>query len=225
MPSDTRPPSPLEQAQAISEALRALRERAGMTQEAAAEAMGVTRQAWQQYETAGKPVLLRTDMQERLAEALGLGRDDLLRERDRQAGRSPAGRFEFQEEATKFYGLPVLGKVRSGESGPEIHDIAEPESVVDVSWMFGPSGRTLRQVGETMSGYVESGDLVVYDTSLWPRRNEGCVIELQSGEVLIREYLETSQGLLRVRQRSPEQNVTIPMSQVKGVYRIRFRGG
>lgn len=62
----------------MGEALRILRDRLDITQEQAAEAMGVSRTAWQNYE-AGRAIVLRTDMQTKLAAALDATREDLLR--------------------------------------------------------------------------------------------------------------------------------------------------
>lgn len=226
MPTEDRHLSPHQQAVAIGDAVRSLRERVGLTQEAAAEAMGVTRQAWQQYETMGKPVVLRTDMQERLAQALGVEREDLIRERDRQSGGStPSSPAPSPDGGAKIYELPVLGRVRAGAAGPQIYDIQEPESFLDLSWMFGTNARTLRVAGDSMTGYVESGQIVIYDVSQWPRRGEGCVVELHSGEVYVKEYAEVGQGVLKVRQRFPDEMLSFPMADVKGVYVIRFRGG
>lgn len=210
---------------AVGRALRSLRERADISQETAAAAMGVSRQAWSQYETLGKPVMLRSDLQEKLSEAIGVTRHELLRERDRLAGVAPSPAGMGAEGGAKVYELTVLGRVRASPAGPQIYDGGEPESVIDVSWMFGPNARTLRVAGDSMSGYVESGQLVVYDTTVWPRRGDGCVVELTNGEVYVKEYAESAQGVLRVRQRLPEEILSFPMAEVKGVYAIRFRGG
>lgn len=225
MPSEPRQLTAQQQSAAIGAAVKALRERAGMTQDQAGEALGVTRQAWQQYETAGKPVLLRSDMQDRLAKALGVTREDLLRERDRQAGiDAPVAEPPPGSRSAIVCELPVMGRVRAGEAGPQIYDLAEPESFFDTSWMFRPTVRSLRVAGDAMSGYVESGQLVIYDTSVWPRRGDGCVVELVSGDVHVVEYEGAGQGVLRVRQRFPEETISFPMNEVKGVYLIRFRG-
>lgn len=206
----------------MGRALRALRERAGLTQDQAGEALGVTRQAWQNYEGGARNTLLRTDLQERLAHALGLERADLIRERDRQAGVGPSEpRTHDADHGPQE--LEVLGRVKASPSGPQVYDINEAESTVDVSWMFGPKARTLRVAGDSMSGYVESGQLVTYDVSLWPARGEGCVVELLNGEVYVKEYLETSQGVLKVKQLFPEEVLSFPMSEVKGVFKIRIR--
>lgn len=224
MATESRPRAPQNSIDAVARAIEALRTRAGITQQDAADQMGVTRQAWQHYEAGARQAVLRSDMQERLAEALGVERADLLREMDRQAGRATTEARPAPEPA-KVYELPVLGRVRASPAGPQIYDIQEPESFFDVAWMFSSNTRTLRVAGDSMTGYVESGQIVIYDVSQWPRRGDGCVVELNNGEVYVKEYLESAQGVLKVRQRFPEETISFPMADVKGVYLIRMRGG
>lgn len=223
MDTQSRNKAPPPSAKALGQALKSLRSRAGIKQTAAAEALGVSRQAWGNYE-AGRDVVLREDIQEDLAKAIGVTRDDLLRERDRLTG----GGLGSQDNApggSNVYELPVIGRVRAGPSGPQIYSGDEAEQSIDLSWMFGPDARSLRVAGDTMTGYVESGQLVIYDTSQWPRRGEGCVVELANGDLHVSEYVSTSQGVLTVRIRFPEENLTFPMASVSGVYKIALRGG
>jgi transcriptional regulator with XRE-family HTH domain len=78
MPSDTSTPkSPAQEAREIGRALKLLRTRRGLTQDQAAEALQVTRTAWQNYES-GRSVVMRTDMQQKLSAALGANRNELL---------------------------------------------------------------------------------------------------------------------------------------------------
>lgn len=88
----------------MGRALKRLRESRGFTQEAAAEAAGVTRTAWQNYEN-GRAIVLRTDMQAKLALALDSTRQDLaaaLRDLQRDEGRLAARGVE--ESAAVFAG-------------------------------------------------------------------------------------------------------------------------
>ncbi len=209
-------PDPL--AIATGQAIVNLRERVGDTQLTCARRMGVTRQAWGNYEKGRGPIL-NENVQQQIAKGLALGTDDLLRERDRIMG------APLQREGAQVYQLQVQGRVRAGDNGPEVYDLATPDDTVDVSWMFGLQARTLRQAGDSMTGYVESGQLVIYDLGRWPRRGEGCVIELKTGDVFVREYVESGQGVLRARLRFPDEVVSIPLSEVKGCYVIKFRGG
>lgn len=211
-----------DQAKLLGDAIRTLRERGGLTQADAAAEIGITRQAWQNYESGNRQTILRSDLQDDIAKALGLTRQDLLRERDRLHGRAPAN--DGVSEAGRNYELAVLGRVRASAIGPQIYDTGASEQTVDVSWMFGSTARTLRVAGDSMTGYVESGDLVIYDTSQWPRRGEGCVVELVNGDIYVKEYINTGQGVLKVRQRLPDEELAFPMDQVRGVYTVRLRG-
>lgn len=74
----TSPPSTTrEQATLMGQALKALRLRLKIKQGAAADAMGITRTTWQNYEN-GRAIILRTDLQDKLAAALGSDREELL---------------------------------------------------------------------------------------------------------------------------------------------------
>jgi DNA-binding XRE family transcriptional regulator len=223
MDTQSRNKTPPPSAVALGQALKSLRSRAGIKQTTAAKAIGVSRQAWGNYE-AGRDVVLREDIQEDLAKAIGVTRDDLLRERDRLTG-GDSNPLRPAHAGGNVYELPVIGRVRAGPSGPQVYSGDEAEQSVDLSWMFGPDARSLRVAGDTMTGYVESGQLVIYDTSQWPRRGDGCVVELTNGDLHVSEYVSTAQGVLTVRIRFPEESLSFPMSTVKGVYKIALRGG
>jgi phage repressor protein C with HTH and peptisase S24 domain len=221
----TEPPqSASDELQAMAAAIRSLRVRVGISQPAAAEALGVSRQAWQNYEAGDRQNILRSDVQHQIARALGIQREDLLREAERLAGMAPQ-QPGAPQATPRNYELSVLGRVRASAQGPQIYDGGEPEQLIDVSWMFGINARTLRVAGDSMTGYVESGDLVIYDTSQWPRRGDGCVVEMLTGEIYVKEYLGSADGVLKVRQRLPEEEVCFSLAAVKGVYPVRFRGG
>lgn len=78
---------------AIAKALRLLRQEAGMTQADAAAAAGITRQAWQNYESGSRQVILQAPKQRELARALGTSREMLL------AYTGPAGRLSVETPA------------------------------------------------------------------------------------------------------------------------------
>lgn len=223
--------SPQQEAKIWGEALKRLRESTRtpsggkITQEAAASAYGVKRQAWNNYEQGDRLVIVRRDVQEKLAAAIGRTLEDFEAARADVLGLEAPTRERRSFIGDNVLELPVIGRVRASPAGPQVYDVGdEPESVVDVSWLFGATARTLRVAGDSMTGYVESGDLVIYDTKMWPRRGEGCVVELTNGDLYVKEYLETSQGVLRVNQRFPEETLSFPMADVKGVYKIRLRG-
>ncbi len=223
MSTDT-PKAASDELRAMAAAIRSLRVRAALSQSDAAEALDVSRQAWQNYEAGVRQNILRSDVQHQIARALGVQREDLIREAERLSGITVVPGVAV-EVPPRHYELPVLGRVRASALGPQIYDGGEPEQVIDVSWMFGPNACTLRVAGDSMTGYVESGDLVIYDVSQWPRRGDGCVVEMLTGEIYVKEYIGAAGGQLKVRQRLPEEEVCFPMAEVKGVYTVRFRGG
>lgn len=104
----TAPPqkTSAEQAREIGRALRALRERHGLSQEQAAERMHVTRTAWQNYEN-GRAVVLRTDMQLRLAAAAGGSHAELLAVLREQQGQLAAhSAFTGHDDGRAIYSGP-----------------------------------------------------------------------------------------------------------------------
>lgn len=211
-------------------AIRNLRERsrpAGkrMSQDEAAAKLGMTRQAWQSYEAGDRQVVLRSDVQERIAEALDTTVEALLFEYDKIIG-TPARRPErtADDRDAPSFELVVPSRAKAGRRAPLAYDLGEPETTVDMGWMFGPNGSGLRVAGDSMTGYVESGQLVIFDRTRWPSRGEGCVIETNDGELYVKEYVAQEGPILRVRQRFPEEIIEFPMDEIKGVYAIRLRG-
>lgn len=212
----------LSEAQALGLALKQLREREGMTQQQAADAMEppVTPQAWQRYERGERQVILRSDLQEKVAAAVKATPAELQKVRDMLLG-FPGGEPLTQ---ARVLTLPIWGRARAGVAGPQIYDVAsEPESTIDLSVLLRTAVKTLRVAGDSMTGYVESGQVVIYDRDRWPRRGDGCVVELKSGDVLVKEYDKSDGSNLFLRQRFPDEGVTVPMSEVAGVYTIIAR--
>jgi transcriptional regulator with XRE-family HTH domain len=218
-------PSPSSEVATYAEALRRLRERQGMSQEQAAKRLGQTKQSWQAYEAGERQAILRMDLQDRLMEALGLTRADLEEEHD-QIARSPrparsAGAAPLPPPSLQ---LPVWGRAKAGARAALVYDMTEPEERVDLGWIAGRNSGALRVAGDSMTGYVESGQLVIYDKSRWPRRGEGCVIETLTGELYVKEYVRSDDKTLHVTQRFPEASLEFALSDLQGVYAIRLRG-
>lgn len=100
----------------IGRAILHLRKDADLSQEAAADRMGITRQAWQQYEAGERQVVMRSDTQDQIAEALGTTRATLLMIKARLAGESftpPDARTSGGHPGEAIF-LSIADPVRAG---------------------------------------------------------------------------------------------------------------
>lgn len=208
----------------LGAALKALRESKGVTQPKAAEAMGVTLTAWQNYEAGRrqfKPALVR-----KVTQALGADSND-LEDFEAQLDEAPASRpIAPPDRRTLRLEIPVFGRAVMGERGPNVYDGGhEPESVIDIAAMLGPQARALRLAGESMIPYAEPGGFVIYQLDRWPRRGQGCVIETVGGEYYVKRYEKQDGSTLFATELHPEERViTWPLIEIKGVYAIGLRG-
>ena len=212
-----------EEAKLLGAALKRLREANGMGQDEAADAAGFNSfQAWQRYEK-GAPGIFKPATQQKLVTALGasIGDLQLTFETLRRGGRERSG-SQFEEQGRAFE-VRVDGRGRAGTSAPVIDDLAGAPHYRDMSWLFGHTSRYMVVAGDSMSGYVEAGMTITYDQSQKPRRGDGCVVELVSGERFVKEYDRTDARHVYVRQRFPEGEIKWPLSEVKGVYKIKAR--
>lgn len=85
----------------MGRAIRAVRLRQNITQTDAAERASVSRTSWVSWED-GRPMVLRSDVQDRIAQVLGVDREELLLEQVRQrehASRNPRATGAGEREA------------------------------------------------------------------------------------------------------------------------------
>ncbi|MBA3999517.1 helix-turn-helix transcriptional regulator [Brevundimonas sp.] len=143
-------------ANALGQALAGLRKARGLSQAEAGARMGVTSQAWGLYEAGRRPGMFRPDVQRRLTAALDLTPEDLALE----MARRPA--------------VPAPASDRLEESGRAFSTKGPPGSV----------RRTLQLRDDDLAPWAGSGVVLVYDLSVWPRRDQGCVVETADGPVI-----------------------------------------
>lgn len=108
-------PPPTRDMANIGRAIQHLRKDADLSQEAVADRMGITRQAWQQYEAGERQIVMRSDTQDQIAEALGVTRATLLMVKARLAGESftpPEARVGGAPADAAF--LSIADPVRAG---------------------------------------------------------------------------------------------------------------
>lgn len=147
-------------ARALGEALAALRRGRGLSQAEAGARMGVTSQAWGLYEAGRRPGLFRPDVQRRLTAALELTPEDLALELTRRRDGPPARADRLEERARAF-----------ADNAPRATTGAATR-------------RTLQLRDDDLAPWAGSGVVLVYDVALWPRRDQGCVIETADGPVI-----------------------------------------
>jgi len=146
-------------ARRLGEALAALRREAGLSQAEAGERVGMTSQGWGLYESGKRPGLFRPDVQRRLTTALGA---------------SP-------ETLTLKLGMPAAALPGPAASGLESHGRAFAGGP-------GPATRRLQLSNDDLAPWAASGVVLEYEPGRWPRRGQGCVIEMADGEMRVRLY-------------------------------------
>lgn len=174
----------------MARAIRSLRERAGpngkkISTLAAAANLGASRQTWEKYENAKADVVLRQDVQNDIARALGVTRADLMLEYERVL--NPGG----------------------GYRGSSDMDPRGPGSVLEF-----PQANIRRLVlqDDNLRPWANSGTVIVYDLEQWPRADEGCVIETQDGKRLVKIFLRADDETFHVAELSPARR-ELPISR------------
>lgn len=146
----------------------------------------------------------------RLGEALAALR------RDRALSQAEAGRKAGM--TSQGWGLYETGK-RSGLYRPDVQRRltaaldATPEDLLSHPGLAVPgmasegrpfvhtpvAPRRLQLSNDDLAPWAASGVVVEYEPGRWPRRDQGCVIEMVEGEILVRIYEGADAGALTVR--------------------------
>ena len=159
-------------ARRLGEALAALRRERALSQAEAGRRAGMTSQGWGLYETGKRSGLYRPDVQRRLTAALDATPDDLLM---RQGSIGPAS---------------LAGPGMASEGRVFLHAPAIPAPVTI---------RRLQLSNDDLAPWAASGVVVEYEPGRWPRRDQGCVIEMADGKVRVRLYEGADADALTVR--------------------------
>ena len=149
----------------LGEALARLRRERGLSQAEAGQKVGMTSQGWGLYEAGKRPGLFRPDVQRRLTAALDATIEALMLD---------AASAEPSAETTQVPGSAVQSRGRAFD-GPSPR----------------PSRKTpqrLRLSNDDLSPWAASGVVLEYEPGRWPRRDQGCVIEMTDGEVRVRLF-------------------------------------
>lgn len=146
---------------ALGEGLAALRRAAGLSQAEAGARIGMTSQGWGLYESGKRPGLFRPDVQRRLTGAVDASPEELalaVARENKMAGPAPSG---VENPGRAFQSAPV-GKT--------------------------PGIERMQLSNDDLAPWAASGVVLEFDAGRWPRRDQGCVIDLTDGARLVRLY-------------------------------------
>jgi len=130
----------------------------------------MTSQGWGLYEAGKRPGLFRPDVQRRLAGALDATPEDLVL----LIGSAPALQAGPSADGLKSRG-------RAFEAAP----VAER--------------RRLQLSTDDLAPWAAAGTVLEYLPERWPRRDQGCVIEMNDGSLRARLYVRSDDAELVVR--------------------------
>ncbi|MET4684210.1 helix-turn-helix domain-containing protein [Brevundimonas faecalis] len=158
---------------ALGEALAMLRRERGLSQAEAGQRLGMTSQGWGLYEAGKRSGLFRPDVQRRLTGALDATPEDLaLLVR---ASSTPSA----LTQPFKPDGLEMRGRIFEGAPSVE--------------------RRRLQLSSDELAPWAAAGTVLEYVPGRWPRRDQGCVIEMADGSLRARLYVRSDEVELVVR--------------------------
>jgi len=159
-------------AAALGEGLASLRRAVGLSQAEAGARIGMTSQGWGLYESGKRPGLFRPDVQRRLTGALDATPEDLALILAREG---PAA-------APLATGVESLGRAFSPPPG-------RPANATE----------RMQLSNDDLAPWAASGVVLEFDPGRWPRRDQGCVIDLADGTRLVRLYQSADGDRLYVK--------------------------
>lgn len=182
---------------ALGEALTALRRERGLSQAEAGQRIGMTSQGWGLYEAGKRPGLFRPDVQRRLTGALDATPEDLAL----LVGAAPAS---VSSPKPSSEGLEARG--RAFEAAPA------------------GERRRLQLSTDDLAPWAAAGTVLEYAPGRWPRRDQGCVIEMDDGSLRARLYVRSDEAELVVRGAGALLTIErIPRSRARSVAAVIAR--
>jgi len=158
----------------LGEALARLRRDAGLSQAEAGAAVGMTSQGWGLYEAGRRSGLFRPDVQRRLTAAVGASPEMLaLARATATEAPIPVTPHGLESPARDWRPSPVQAR--------------------------SPMLETLQLSDDDLSPWAASGVILEFDPGRWPRRDQGCVIDMTDGRRLVRLYDRAEADSLFVR--------------------------
>ena len=179
----------------LGEALAALRRERGLSQAEAGARAAMTSQGWGLYEVGRRPGLFRPDVQRRLTGALDASPEDL-----------------------------ALLLARSGDA-PTPEPVPTGVSNRERNWRDASSEmRRLSLSTDELAPWAESGVVLEYRPGQWPRRGQGCVVEMIDGSIRARLYDGADAEALRLFGAGAlDRAETVARSQIAHVSAVTAR--
>lgn len=229
----------------VAHRLKAIRERAGLTLREVAEALGWSLTRYQHYEDRYKRPYLPLELAHALAPILG-GRKGI----DPQeilllagigslppiesgtnfptAPRAVARRLMDRTTAPGIVtgrDLPVIGSVKGGAGGFYFNDGEAKEYVVRPAALVGvANGFALYVNGDSMEPRYFAGEILYVNPNRPLTKNCFVAVELENGEGLIKQFVRRSDDEIVLRQFNPDKQISLPITEVKRIYRIIAAG-
>lgn len=212
----TIPPHKAEQ-RLLGQALRAIREarRPKPSLRDIGAAIGMTGAGYQQYELGER--VFAPEKLEAIMAALQATDEELEAERARILGEEVVAKSAASLAVGDFIVNVLASKAEEG--GEEI------ARQIDLRQVLGRAVAATEVRDSSLEPWAEPGEIVLFDRARHPRRGYGCVVELKTGELIVKLYSHTDGSTLFVKELKPEERtITYPLGNVRGVYAVRLRG-
>ena len=184
-------------ARRLGDALARLRRERGLSQGEAGRRVGMTSQGWGLYESGKRPGLFRPDVQRRLTTALDATPEDLaLQTPDAAEGIAAPAAQGFESGGRAFL------------SGP-----ASP----------GGATRHLQLSNDDLAPWAASGVVLAYEPGRWPRRGQGCVIEMRDGALNVRLYEQADADVVIVRDGPGQREERLARADIRSLSAVTAR--
>lgn len=131
---------------------------------------------------------------------------------------------EAEPKHPDFVQIPVYGY--AGAAGPDRVVIASDQVLEHIEVPYGLTrGETIaiRVAGDSMEPRLYSGELVIVELGVPPSRGGDCVVELKDGTALVKQYQGIRDQYAFLRQLNPDQEVRLPLTQVKAIHAVKYR--
>ena len=177
---------------ALGEGLGILRRSAGLSQGEAGARIGMTSQGWGLYEAGKRPGLFRPDVQRRLTGALDATPEDLALILSRATAPGPLA--------------------ATGVESPARRSVAPQAALAAAT-------ERMQLSNDELAPWAASGVVLEFDPGRWPRRDQGCVIDLIDGSRLVRLYQHADGDRLYVKGGSAGLEVEVSIERAT-VHRV-----